>query len=1136
LNPALENEQPYGNKASYVYGEKEIWYVHSIETKTHVAEFTLIDRLDGLPVNQEESNSLDNRTTTPTKLKYLSKIKLYSKKERFLTNGQINTAAVAIKTITFEYDYSLCKNILNHKSTVINTSTNEIETSETSETNTGKLTLKRVIITHGNSTKGSLNPYEFFYENTNPGYSLRGNDRWGNYSGDAVVGTALRTYEYPYTNQDKSETDENIAAWTLSKIILPSQGVIKVEYESDDYAYVQDKRAMQMCIIDGFSDVKPSENDHIKPSTSGELYSLSGALNNNILYFKLKTPISSASAARAKSIFEQQYLKEQKNDREILPYLYFKYCFKIKKETDFSYKEEFVPGYLRKNEIKTWGVCRGNGTQEGLWDYGYLEIDPILVDDPIPLGYANPFAHAAWNYIKLNLPRVAFSQPAPGDIPVVGAAKALLSTYKQIYQTVTGYNSFMRTLNIANTVNTGKSFIRLFSPEKKKLGGGHRVKKIQISDFVANPEEEDPEDEFPVATYGQEYKYTTTDQYGNEISSGVCSYEPNIGGEENALKQPMARKPSRLKIPSGDYVTETPFGESFYPSASVGYSKVTVSNIKYENVRRNATGKVVHEFYTAKDFPTRVQRTNLQTYRNKGNPVFRFMSISAIDELVASQGFLIELNDMHGKKKSEKVYNEFDPIHPISGVDYKYAVNEQDPNRLSNLVHTVDELGRINKNKELIGFDYDITVDCRDQKSQSVSGGFSGNLDNFLAAIVPVAIPIILPDFSQERTGFRSAVITKVINLYGVLTETTAFDDKSTIKTENVLWDRTTGEVLLTKTTNAHKDPVYSFTYPAHWVYPSMGHAYKNTGIEMSVSQVLTMLNHFTVGDEVMIDGTRYWVDKITPTISLINKRGYSMLLEDLASGELITIVRSGRRNMQSTPIGMVSSLSNPMVSLNSEFYKLNFEKVISASATEFSDKGNLFCECNNVKNKVYNPFIVGTTGNWRPRREFTFLSGRTQSDLNGNVNTRKDGVISNFEPFWNVNGNGWGINANYWTYVSEATLYSPYGYSLEEKDALGRYSAALYGYNHQLPIATGANTQYREIGFDNFEDYSYYDCTNFDRHFSYKRSLNDLGENNFTNLTNQKSHSGNYSIRIKNVDNTSKKITVTKIIEPCPQ
>jgi hypothetical protein len=38
FNKALLSDDS-DNKASYVYGEKEIWYTHSIESKTEIAEF-----------------------------------------------------------------------------------------------------------------------------------------------------------------------------------------------------------------------------------------------------------------------------------------------------------------------------------------------------------------------------------------------------------------------------------------------------------------------------------------------------------------------------------------------------------------------------------------------------------------------------------------------------------------------------------------------------------------------------------------------------------------------------------------------------------------------------------------------------------------------------------------------------------------------------------------------------------------------------------------------------------------------------------------------------------------------------------------------------------------------------------------
>jgi hypothetical protein len=52
--------------------------------------------------------------------------------------------------------------------------------------------------------------------------------------------------EYPYALQDSSVAARNAAAWALDSISLPSGGSIKVTYESDDYAYVQNRRAMQL--------------------------------------------------------------------------------------------------------------------------------------------------------------------------------------------------------------------------------------------------------------------------------------------------------------------------------------------------------------------------------------------------------------------------------------------------------------------------------------------------------------------------------------------------------------------------------------------------------------------------------------------------------------------------------------------------------------------------------------------------------------------------------------------------------------------------------------------------------------------------------------------------------------------------
>src|ERR1043166_899250 len=64
---------------------------------------------------------------------------------------------------------------------------------------------------------------------------------------------------------------------------------------------------------------------------------------------------------------------------------------------------------------------------------------------------------------------------------------------------------------------------------------------------------------------------------------------------------------------------ETPYCESFYPGASVGYSRVIVKNLDHsgEGVTKAADGISVTEFYTAKNFPVSVDYTGLITKKTR---------------------------------------------------------------------------------------------------------------------------------------------------------------------------------------------------------------------------------------------------------------------------------------------------------------------------------------------------------------------------------------------------------------------------------------------------------------------------------------------------------------------------------------
>src|SRR5690606_1604199 len=122
----------------------------------------------------------------------------------------------------------------------------------------------------------------------------------------------------------------------------------------------------------------------------------------------------------------------------------------------------------------------------------------------------------------------------------------------------------------------------------------------------------------------------------------------------------------------------------------------------------------------------------------------------------------------------------------------------------------------------------------------------------------------------------------------------------------------------------------------------------------------------------------------------------------------------------------------------------------------------------------------------------------------------------TSFQPFYEYNPaqTQWQTNTTNWTFASEVTKYSPFGAELENKDALGRYSAAQYGYGYTLPIAVASNSKYHEMGFDGFEDYSFYNEANQNprMHFSY---LGEIKTNENITLSNQEAHTGKKSLKV---------------------
>ncbi|MEL7533159.1 MAG: hypothetical protein AAFN10_17715, partial [Bacteroidota bacterium] len=1064
----------------------------------------------------------------------------------------------------------------------------------------------------------------------------------------------LSYWKYPYADQDLSTADENAEAWLLKTIQTPSGGTINVEYEANRYAYVENLKAMQMFKVAGVGSDKsqwtPVDKLYSQSTTDAKKYD-----NNNLVYIELAEDVADVDELR------QRYFYNEAG--EMMDELYFNFYMPIEQDLGQSDPNmEQVTGFVKIKEI---GLVDPANPSSQAW----IEIEESSVkDDNDKTPKVPGIARSAWNFIRNSLPERVF----PSDAKQVGddeeRIKGLVGFAMEMRSVFTGIYRVMADRGFANKVDKDESWVRLYTPYGNKIGGsGARVKKIYTSDDwgdVTGFAEQ-------TNTYGQEYDYTT-EEGGEIISSGVATFEPMLGMDENPFYQPLhLRKENKWAIDEEYYVTE-PIAPSAFRAASVGYSRVKISALAKENVKKHATGYTVKEFYTAKEFPTHISTTELSA---RGVPAIQFLK--KLHTFHASQGFLIKRNDMHGKAWRESIYAE-DAKEMISRVEYVYRTDgDFDPlgaNELNNTgVKIIKPTGETAEAR--LGYEMDFIVDERQQETEATGLNNSGNLDAFLAGIFPGIVPTlwITPMYEFTQSRFMSA--TKVINQYGILQKTIVTTGKACIATENVAYDAESGSVLLTKTTNEFSDDIYNFTYPAYWHYDNMGPSYQNIGIEWKDKK----LDELTDADKYLVPGDVLWLQEgsIVAKAWVLNVNGDDVFAVDkdgidistqVPAGhefDLVKVIESGRQNNQAMGMGSIVTINaNP---LTHSTPLQAFDKVVTASAIEYSDKWQMQCgtpqvedecycedltqeaidlqvllqaiaqdgllidqtfnlmaypneylnssllaaltpdvdpvtglnasncsvefrstaqttpnnctevldiqigyncsgsftavaniqldvdegnnpvllcldymtefsaieadltnasECTDVNEftmlghlpycigeedvfplrgtidafpirdcetvpvtkfacaepgDVINPFRRNIRGNWRPLKSYTYLTGRTVNTASATPNVptpymdtdiQNEGILTDFTPFWQLVSGNWSINSQIdkWQWTAEATKYVPQGQEVESKNPLDIYSAAVFGYQAQVPIATANNARNYDVAFANFE------------------------------------------------------------------
>ncbi|HYG52757.1 MAG TPA: hypothetical protein VD905_17760, partial [Flavobacteriales bacterium] len=612
-----------------------------------------------------------------------------------------------------------------------------------------------------------------------------------------------------------------------------------------------------------------------------------------------------------------------------------------------SVRYDYVNGYADvETAANTYGV---DPTSEAVIDgtqyftRGYITVKKETYNNA---GFdVHPFRKAGWQYLRTERFDLELIEPAETLIgeALTSKLKFFLDIVGDIPDFIGYYNAcatkgYCSKIELSNGsgFDAKPSFLRLKVTDYKKTGGGHRVNKITWSDnFAEGPQ-----------TLGKIYEYVTVDGK----SSGVATSEPMEGKEDNTLSFPRyyLADPNSIYKHDQNFV-EGPVNEAYFPVPSVGYSRVVVKNIPYtenipgtgtpDDVTHNNNGIDVYEFYTAKDFPVYSTSTNISHAGYNDFTIKIPKGYDAYQYNGYSQGFYCELNDMHGKPRSEATYKTGADLSslataPIHKREYKYFTNSN--GTLLNTVPCLTADG-ITENV-LMGEDYEYFIEQKEHQSSITTIGKAANTDGLLGLPIPTLFPIE----NSESDIFRSTATNKIVHRKGILKEIVENNEGEITRTTNLYFDALTGDALLTKVNNSFNKPVYNYNYAGHWYYNGMKPASDNTGALIYMADAssgnISLTNAWQYvyeGDQLMItaNGSGNFPNGTLLYVNNVDQNDFDVEdVDGIAPATLadvtLKVMKSAHSNLQSVACGNIESLQDPVANNSNVF--VMFNKLVS--------------------------------------------------------------------------------------------------------------------------------------------------------------------------------------------------------------
>ncbi|MFW5700277.1 MAG: hypothetical protein ACOCWM_01195, partial [Cyclobacteriaceae bacterium] len=827
---------PSDDLGSYSSGEKEVYYLKEIRTKTHVAFFitnktvddkaiwieypdgspkelkgTNTEREDGIRSHYDElkATSGEGISNIENKLEYLERIEVYALDPNYdPKNDVFYKVTEKSQTTYFQYNYESWPGIPNNKS------------------GNGKLTLKKVWFDYGEVTEPKVNAYEFQYKYDNnrefpTEYSTEGSkhdiksnwtqyfdsdqtpqyyygcaDAWNSYRNDGGERFNNKT---PWVNQLFDPTFDP-ASWQLKQIKLPTGGEILIQYEQNTYSYVQNRQATVMANIK-----MDEDNQKIQYDQYGKLYV---DINS----------IGIAIADLDEYVLElREYFKTNQ--------LYFKFLFDLGDNAENTAvtdprhgynncKSEYIEGYVKIENVERVGndIILGISGEDKLPTIKCQEFYKTkrygVIDDNC--GSCNC-------YRKDESPFTAVVGPISG---------VLASSCNELYDE--------------------SSFIRL-PCFKKKRGGGIRVKRLLMYDSFNTIAENDNQPNL----YGTEYVYEDIDGF----SFGVATNEPGLLEKENALYQSLKGRENQTwyqKITAGEELMqfEGPLGRSLLPGPSIGYSKIVIKNI-YSGL--TGTGFKELEFYTCKDKPFDSTITidakgincisNSDINKKTSRHIIPLGLLNLIKEKIwATQGFQFITHNYHGKPKFIRTFGG----NKENATDWESSSIEYIYYEPGSLVPTISSAwGADASSLQSPGIDMEVISETRE--ITDAIRNFRIAPDIFVGFSLPplFVFSAISGGLSFTDNELRYNVINKIIRcpvlLKSVITKKNGIESENI----NIAFDSRTGQPVITAISDEydkmyladensqHKGKILNFDQKAAGKYLLMGQRSQNEGFNL---------------------------------------------------------------------------------------------------------------------------------------------------------------------------------------------------------------------------------------------------------------------------------------------------------------